>query len=179
MSYVSTLESILFVAGKPLSVQKLAKVLASTTDDVLAALLELKAKYGGESGVVLLQNSDEWQLVSNPENIAATEQFVKAEISGELTRAQLETLTVISYCGPITKPELEQLRGVNCSLILRNLLIRGLVKESDASGLLPAYEVTMEYLRHLGLSSLAELPDYAELHNHDFVTKALAPTSET
>lgn len=140
----------------------------------MAALQTLSEKYNRESGVVLVNNNDEWQLVSNADLKAVTEKFVKAEISGELTKAQLEALTVVAYCGPITKPELEQLRGVNCSLILRNLMMRGLVKEVDGDGLFPSYEVTMDYVRHLGLTSLSELPEYAELHNHSFVTQALA-----
>jgi segregation and condensation protein B len=176
MSLISQIESILFVAGKPLTAKKMAKVLNTKETDVAAALQELALKYNGEeSGVSLLHTNEEWQLVSSPENKDVTEQFVKAEISGELTRPQLETLTVISYCGPITKPEMEQIRGVNCSLILRNLLMRGLVKENeDVTNLLPTYEVTMEYLRHLGLKSLAELPDYNELHKHEYITNVLS-----
>lgn len=170
----SQLESILFVAGKPLSEKKLLKILNVRPEELGSALAHLSAKYGNEdSGVVLLHNNEEWQLASNPENKELAELFVKAELTGELTRPQLETLTVISYCGPITKPELEQVRGVNCSLILRNLLMRGLVKESDSESLLPSYEVTMEYLQHLGIMSLEELPEYSTLHNHEFITKNL------
>lgn len=175
MSLIKKLESILFVASKPLSTKKIAKVLGVNEGDVLSVLQELFQKYSAEeSGIVLLNNNDEWQMVSNPENKDVTENFVKAEVSGELTRPQLETLTVISYCGPITKPELEQIRGVNCSLILRNLMMRGLVKEhEDITNLLQKYEVTMEYVRYLGLQSISELPEYAELHQHEFITKAL------
>ena len=169
---ISQIESILFVAGKPLAPKKIAKVLTVKEIDVVNGLEELIAKYSAnDSGVVLLHTNDEWQLVSSPENKEVAEKFVKAEISGELTRPQLETLTVISYCGPITKHELEQIRGVNCSLIIRNLMMRGLVKENeDVTNLLPTYEATMEYLRHLGLQSLAELPEYQELHKHQYIT---------
>ncbi|MSU74919.1 MAG: SMC-Scp complex subunit ScpB [Candidatus Magasanikbacteria bacterium] len=175
----SKIESILFVAGKPLTAKKMAKVLGTQETDVSDALGQLMLKFSGaDSGVTLLHTNEDWQLVSNPANREIAEQFVKAEISGELTRPQLETITVISYCGPITKPELEQIRGVNCSLILRNLLMRGLVKENeDVANLLPTYEVTMEYLRHMGLISLEELPDYQELHKHEFITNVLAGTS--
>lgn len=173
MSLLAQVESILFVASKPLPLKKMAKVLNLSEEAVAEALRDLKNKYDLTAGVVLINNNDEWQLVSNPDNKTITENFVKAEISGELTKAQLETLTVISYCGPITKPELEQLRGVNCSLIIRNLMIRGLVKENDSEGLLPSYEVTMDYIRHLGLTSLTELPDYQELHAHQYVTTTL------
>lgn len=175
MSLVSQIESILFVASKPLTIKKIAKVLNVDESAVENEIKNLQSKYNQQdSGVVLMQTNSEFQLVSHPDNRAAAEHFMKAEVSGELTRPQLETLTVISYCGPITKPELEQIRGVNCSLILRNLLMRGLVKESDGeTNLLPTYEVTMEYLQHLGLNNLSDLPEYAELHNHEFVMNAL------
>lgn len=173
---LSKIESILFVASKPLGSKKLLKALNVSAEDLRAALEDLRVKYSTkESGITLLQNNDEWQLVASANNQAVTENFVKAEVSGELTRPQLETLTVISYCGPITKPELEQIRGVNCALILRNLMMRGLVKEQDnTTNLLPTYEVTMDYLRHLGLNKLSDLPDYDKLYNHEFVTAALA-----
>ena len=166
---LSKLESILFVASKPLAIKKLAKVLSAEEIAVTDALELLRAKYNHpESGIILLQNNNEWQMTSNPDNREAAENFLKAEVSGELTRPQLETLTVIAYCGPITKPELEQISGVNCSLILRNLMMRGLVKEvDDPSSLLPTFEVTMDYLRHLGINSLEELPDYGRLHRHE------------
>src|SRR3989344_4511227 len=172
MQINSSIESILFVASKPLTAKKIAAVLKVPEESVEAVLGDLAAKYSGEeSGIALLRNNKEWQMVSNSNNKEATENFVKAEVSGELTRPQLETLTVISYCGPITKPELEQIRGVNCSLILRNLMMRGLVKENeDGAGLLSVYEITMDYLRHLGLNSLQELPNYLELHKHPYIT---------
>ncbi|MCX6779934.1 MAG: SMC-Scp complex subunit ScpB, partial [Candidatus Magasanikbacteria bacterium] len=132
MSINSQIETILFVASKPLSFKKIAKVLQVEENVVLESLKELVTKYNqAESGMVVLQNNDDYQMVSNPDNKAIAENFLKAEVSGELTRPQLETLTVISYCGPITRPELDQIRGVNCSLILRNLMMRGLIKEND------------------------------------------------
>lgn len=174
MDAESQLESILFVASKPLSEKKLAKVLKISAEETAAALKKLKERYNNpDSGINLIQNQSEWQLASNPKNRAATEQFVKSEISGELTRPQLETLTVLSYCGPLTKPELEQIRGVNSSLILRNLIMRGLIKEvAEPAALLPQYEVTMDYVRALGIISLDQLPDYQELHNHQYLNLA-------
>jgi segregation and condensation protein B len=171
MSPRSQLESILFVASKPLALKKIAAVLNVSEPEAEALLNEVCLRYNDpESGIVLAQNGDEWQLVSRAENRELTEQFLKAEITEELTRPQLETLTVVSYCGPITKPELEQIRGVNCSVILRNLMLRGLVKElDDELHLLPRYQITMEYLRHLGLTSVEQLPEYAELHTYEFV----------
>ena len=180
MSINSQIETILFVASKPLSFKKIAKVLQVEENIALEALKDLVVKYNqADSGIMVLQNNDDYQMVSNPENKLAAENFLKAEVSGELTRPQLETLTVISYCGPITRPELDQIRGVNCSLILRNLMMRGLIKENDDNtALLPKYEVTMEYLRHLGLNSISELPDYEKLHQHQHITGALVTSTE-
>lgn len=177
-SLLSKLESILFVASKPLAVKKLAKVLGVEENIVTEELENLRTQYNTqESGIILLQNNNEWQMVSNPDNREAAENFLKAEVSGELTRPQLETLTVVAYAGPITKPELEQIRGVNCALILRNLMMRGLVKEvEDPTNLLPTFEVTMDYLRHLGINSLAELPDYDRLHKHENILSFLDPS---
>ncbi|MBI5729493.1 MAG: SMC-Scp complex subunit ScpB [Candidatus Magasanikbacteria bacterium] len=174
MLLATKLESLLFVASKPLTVKKLAKLLGDSEPGVLTALKDLAEKYSTDSGVRLITTGEEWQLATHPDNQTLVENVVKAEVTDELTRPQLETLTVISYCGPITKPELEQIRGVNCSLIIRNLLIRGLVKEVETGvNLVPTYEVTMEYLRHLGLTNISELPDYAALHQHEYITKAM------
>jgi segregation and condensation protein B len=176
MSLVTQLEAILFVASKPLTTKKLCEATGDASELVVQALADLGQKYAGESsGIHLVHAGEEWQLVTNPSERTIAERFMKAEISGELTKPQLETLTVISYCGPITRPELEQIRGVNCSLILRNLLMRGLIKESDElTALVPTFTVTVDYLRSLGLSSVEELPRYAELHKHEFIVGALA-----
>lgn len=180
MSFLSKLESILFVASKPLAQKKIAVVLNVSESEVASALEDLRAKHNNPgSGIVILQNNNEWQMAANPDNREVAENFLKAEVSGELTRPQLETLTVISYCGPITKPELEQIRGVNCSLILRNLMLRGLAKEVEGElNLLPVYEATMDYLRHLGINSLSELPNYAELHRHPYIENSIKDNVE-
>ena len=180
MNLISELESILFVASKPLSIKRLIKVLKKDSKEIIESLDVLIQKYNCEgSGIKILKNNDEYQMVSSPDNVDITEKFVKAEITGELTRPQLETLTVVSYCGPITKPELEQIRGVNCSLILRNLMMRGLVQESsNITKLLPAYEITLDYLRLLGLNNLEDLPDYKSLHDHEYVEKALSQNQQ-
>lgn len=180
MSIISQIESVLFVAGKPLNAKKISKVLNCSEEEAIESLERLFTKYNvTDSGVSIINNNGDFQMVSSAENKEAAEKFIKAEIGGELTKAQLETLTVISYRGPLTKPEIEQIRGVNCGLILRNLLIRGLIKEhEDPTGLLPKYEVTVEYLRHLGLNDIRELPDYETLHNHAYILKALGETAE-
>lgn len=175
MSLLSQIESILFVASKPLSNKAVAKTLRIDISKVEDALETLKLKYNQpESGIHILFDDEAVQMATNPDNATAIDSFVKDEISGELTRPQLETLTVAAYRGPITRPELEQIRGVNCALILRNLMVRGLVEESDdAEKLMPVYSLTFEALRHLGVMSVAELPEYADLHAHEHIEQAL------
>ncbi|MBI2444188.1 MAG: SMC-Scp complex subunit ScpB [Candidatus Magasanikbacteria bacterium] len=169
------LTALLFVAGKPLTTKKIAALLSVEVASAAESLRALAAQFSpADSGMVLLHNNGEWQLATNPAEHALVEKMVKAELSGELTRPQLEALTVVAYCGPLTKPELETVRGVNCSLILRHLMLRGLVEEADSAGeLLPRYCVSLEFLRHLGLTSVTELPDYAALHQHEYIVKAL------
>jgi segregation and condensation protein B len=137
------------------------------SEEAIAGVLnELKQKYNfPESGVQLVDAGDGVQFVSNPENAELVKRFVKDDFSGELTPASLETLTVIAFRGPITKPELEQIRGVNCSLILRNLLIRGLIiGDENKQNMQTYYQVTTDFLKHLGINSVEELPDYQKLH---------------
>ncbi len=74
---------------------------------------------------------------------------------------------MIAYRGPVTKPEIEQVRGVNCGIILRNLLIRGLVEEQeDPTRLQPVYTVSMDFLKELGLHNAGELPRFEDFHNN-------------
>ncbi|MBI4427438.1 MAG: SMC-Scp complex subunit ScpB [Candidatus Magasanikbacteria bacterium] len=180
MSLTSQIESILFVASKPLSARQIAKALGQKTVDVESALEDLKARYNQTaSGLRILHEGENYQMATDPDNSAAVDLFIKDEAAGELTKPQLETLTVIAYRGPITRPELEQIRGVNCAIILRNLLMRGLIDENeDQEKPLPVYSLSMEALRHLGVSSASELPDYSTLHKHEHLENTLNITEQ-
>src|SRR3989344_3217727 len=157
------IESILFVAGKPIAISKLAEVTGTTKPAVAEAVQALAQKHLDNSGFKLLQHGQEVELVTSPQNTELVREFLKKEELGELTRPQLEALAVIAYRGPIAKSELELIRGVNCSLILRNLQIRGLVEQlSDI--LVPTYQVTTDFLRFLGLIGISALPNYADLN---------------
>lgn len=170
-SLFSQLESILFVASKSLTVQQLAKAANVSVDKIRDSIETLKVKYNhDDSGIRILTTEDSVQMATNAENSAVVEQFMKDEVAGELTKAQLETLTVIAYRGPITRPELEQIRGVNCSIIIRNLLMRGLLEEHEsAEKLMSVYIVSTEALRHLGIDSVEQLPEYATLSQHEYL----------
>jgi segregation and condensation protein B len=164
---VSKLESVLFAAGKPLGLKKLAEVTQVTVGDVEQALSALQERYQSQShGLEVIVHQGEALLATHPDNSDLVRQFLKKEELGELTRPQLETLSVVAYRGPVTKSELEQIRGVNCSLILRNLMIRGLVEATDEESPIPKYQVTVDFLRFLGLKSAGELPHFESLSQH-------------
>lgn len=163
------LESLLFLAGKPISAKKLAELTDTPKSDVEKAAEELITDYENRKCGLLIQKAgDSYQMVSHPDLRALAQAYVKDEVSGELTKPSLETLTIIAYRGPISKSELEQVRGVNCSLILRNLMIRGLVEAGyDKQQATTLYNVTLDFVRFLGLAKVTELPDYEKLHNHE------------
>lgn len=171
MDRTTKIEAILFVASKPLTYKKLAKSLACSEAEAIEAIEVLKGRYNHEdSGIFLVESDGSVQLVTNPDASEYVEQFTKSEVMGELTRAQLETLTVVAYQQPITRPEIEQIRGVNCAVILRNLMLRGLVQEKDSKeAIMPTYSLTVDALRHLGVQSVQELPEYDTLHKHEYL----------
>ena len=165
------IESLVFISPKPVTVRSLVnflnkngeKVTIKQVEDVIE---ELKLKYNvEESGVKIVQVSDSVQMVTDSEFGGLIKKYLKEDITGELTPASLEALTVIAYRGPISKIELEQIRGVNCSMILRNLLIRGLITmEEDKVKMQQYYQVTIDFLKSLGLNLVTELPEYEKLH---------------
>lgn len=160
----STIESILFVASKPLTAGQIAKILEKDKAEVLAALSEIKNAHE-ESGIVLLESNDEWQFVTNAKNSTAVKNFLNTDLREKLTDATVETLAIIAYRQPIARSEIEAIRGVNCQYSLRHLLIRGLIQKipnpRDSRQML--YETTLEFLQHMGLKSVKELPEFEEL----------------
>lgn len=170
-SLKSKVESLLFITSRPLATKKIAELLKVKPDEARLVLSELYQDYQvSVGGIKLLKTKDEWQFGTSPENSSVVSQFLQEELSGELTRPQLETLTIIAYRGPITKMEIEQIRGINCSLILRNLLIRGLVEgREEGKNKASTYQATMDFLRFLGLTSVVELPNYKRLRSNEVI----------
>lgn len=175
------IESLLFVAGKPLSLKKIAEQVNGDKGEVKEILHRLMEEYQTEKrGIQIMEIDGEYQMSTSPDSSKMIKDFLKDEMTGELTRPALETLTIIAYRGPISKPELEQIRGVNCSLILRNLMIKGLVeaKTEDKSGEV-LYNITFDFMRYLGITKVSELPNYDKLSRHEILEKILNLSSET
>lgn len=171
------LEALLFVAGKPLSFKKLAQLIDQADVTVVEAAVEaLRRRYDERGGGLRIVVTDgEAQMVTSGETEPVVKQLVKDELTGELTKPSVETLTIIAYRGPISKLELERIRGINCSLILRNLMLRGLVEaEDDAQKHETYYRVTPDFLRHLNFTSVNDLPRYEELRANADINAFLA-----
>ena len=169
------LEAILFAVAKPLAKAQLKKQLDLSEEVLEEALLDLKTRWNTPtSGVHLLEHEEKVQMITNPDMADDVALFLKKEASGPLTRPALETLAVIAYRGPVTKPEIEQVRGVNCSMILRNLMIRGLIDEQqDLQRLQPVYRVTELFLKELGLHQVSELSDFESFFTNERITELM------
>jgi segregation and condensation protein B len=161
---ISKIESLLFVSNKPLTLKQIAKFSGSSEPDAQAALQELASKRNS-SGVVLLDAPDGYQLATNSENTEVVKNFLNADLRESLTEATVEVLAIIGYRQPISKAEIESIRGVNSQYSLRALLMRGLIEKipnpNDARGSM--YQVTTEFLQQMGITSVADLPDFNEL----------------
>lgn len=170
------IEAILFVATKPLTVKQLARAVDTEEAAVRDAIAEIvHARNVDDSGIHAVQNGDEVQFATNPECATIVEDYLNVELDPELTRPSVEALTIIAYRGPITKAEIEAIRGVNCSLIIRNLLLRGLITEQeDVRKMQPAYALSVDALRFFGVHSAQELPDYDALHTNAKIEQLLA-----
>ncbi|RRR72572.1 MAG: SMC-Scp complex subunit ScpB [Candidatus Viridilinea halotolerans] len=153
-------ESLLFVAGEPVTVRQLAQTLEVDEAALRVALDELAALYVGR-GVRLQRHGDQVQLVSAPESAAALARFLGVQTSGRLSSAALEVLAIIAYRQPLTRAQVDAVRGVDSSGTVRALLARDLICEAgrlETLGRPILYATTPTFLQQFGLGSLAELP---------------------
>ena len=159
------IEGALFLSGEPISAKKLASLVGVKTDQIEKALEELKKDYL-ERGFRLAHKDGEWQIVTAPEISQTLEKFVQSEYSCGLSRAALEVLAIVAYKGPLTRAEIEFIRGVNSVYSLRNLMMRGLIEKKDnpKDGRSHIYFISFDFLRHCGLTNISELPRYQEFH---------------
>ena len=165
MELKSLVESLLFVADLTVSVDSLATALDVSIEDVESVLLALDADYQGR-GIRLQRKGDRLQLVSAPEAGPQIQRFLGLEISGRLSAASLETLGIVAYRQPVTRAQVEAIRGVNSDSVLRSLIRRGLLEEvgrAQTAGLPILYGTTFEFLQQFGLQNLNDLPDWQEL----------------
>lgn len=159
-----------------MTIRQLSDIIKSSSKEIKAAGDALVKEYKDSGrGVQIIKNGAKLQMVSSPENAKIVQEFIKDETTGELSRPSLEALTIIAYRGPISKIDLDRIRGVNCSLILRNLLLRGLIEAKiDKQKKETYYTITFDFIRFLGINDVRELPEYEKLNKYDSIDRMLA-----
>ncbi len=150
------IESVLFFKNEPVSVGELSKLLNATSEQIKYAVKNLQDFYK-KRGIVIVTDGDLITFGTNPELSLLIETLEKEEFSRELSHAALETLSIILYRAPVSRREIDQIRGVNSSYTLRALLIRGLIERTGEGY---AYKPTLKLLEHLGVAKREELPEF-------------------
>jgi len=159
-----TLEALLFLSPEPVAVPDLAQAADCWPDDAEAALAELRAAYApGARGLVLRELAGGWTLTTAPEAEPAARRLLARPRTPPLTPAQAETLAIVAYLQPVSRPEITRIRGVSADSAAATLLERGLVEEAGRSQFgAVLYRTTPLFLKLFGLDSLEGLPDPAQ-----------------
>jgi len=167
ISLPAQVEALLFVAIEPATPGQIATALETTVQEVNRALDDLEASLRAR-GLRLQRFSGRVQLTTAPEAAEAIERFLGLEAASHLSRAALETLAIIAYQQPVTRPQVDSVRGVNSDGVMRSLLNKGLIQEggrAEGPGRPILYSTTPEFLQHFGLNSLTELPPLEQKEN--------------
>ena len=171
------LEAMLFVAGEPVTTGQLATALDVAPSVIERGLNELDAALTSR-GLRLQRHAGRVQLTTAPQLAELIERFLGLEATSHLSRAALETLAIIAYQQPVTRPQIDSVRGVKSDSMMKSLLHKGLILESgraDGPGRPILYSTTPEFLQHFGLNSILEMPSLAkpeeEVDTHDEMLK--------
>lgn len=167
------LEALLFVAAEPVTSAQLAAALDISTSVIERGLNELDAALSTR-GLRLQRHAGRVQLTTAPQLADLIEVFLGLEATSHLSRAALETLAIIAYQQPVTRPQIDSIRGVNSDSMMKSLLNKGLILESgraDGPGRPILYSTTPEFLQHFGLNSILELPPLAKPEGEEEMTQ--------
>ena len=154
-------EALLFVAPSSTSLKQLADALGVSTQKVSTAIKNLDEQLAVR-GIRIQENKGRYQLTTAPELAEDVEMFLHLESTARFTAASLETLAIIAYQQPITRPSIDAIRGVNSDSVIRNLLSKGLIEEtgrSEGPGRPILYGTSPEFLQYFGLASIKDLPE--------------------
>ncbi len=162
----SIIESVLLVSGEAVAIKDIAEKTRYTEKEIMSAGRELQEKYGKDCGINLLIFNKKFQFASNPNNAQAVSDVLQPIKERELSRSMLEVAAIIAYKQPVTRIDLEELRGSNSEFALQNLLKLGVIEvvgRKDTVGKPVLFGTTDAFLKRFQISSLNELPDYDEL----------------
>ncbi|MDO8601620.1 MAG: SMC-Scp complex subunit ScpB [bacterium] len=174
---ISALQALLFIYGEPMDVKKAAitlEVKPAEVEEAAKSLAQLLTD--SKSGLALIFYDSKIQLTTKPEFSSLLEKIVKSELNEALTPAGLETLSIIAYSAPVSRAEIDYIRGVNSTFILRSLLLRGLIdrdldpKRSNAY----IYKPSFDFLKHVGVSRVEDLPEFEKFSK---LTAQLRPSA--
>lgn len=160
---IARIEALLFVASSPVTPAQLGEALNMDTKEVEAILKELETMYIDQRGVNLQWHGGRVQLTTAPEYGADVEKFLGLEATQRLSKAAIETLAIIAYRQPVTRPGIDAVRGVSSDGVIKSLLSKGLIQEvgrAEGPGRPILFSTTAEFLQHFGMSSLSQLPPY-------------------
>lgn len=163
MNIKSVLESLLFAWGEPLSLGEISKLLDIPERNISAIFDEMieHSANNKDSGLIIQKFGNSYQITTKKENYTYIQELLQTTVNKSLSTAAMETLSIIAYKQPVTKVEIELIRGVKCSNVVKGLLDKQLIKEVgklDKPGRPTLYATTDEFLRHFGLNSIDELP---------------------
>jgi segregation and condensation protein B len=163
------LEAILFVAAEPVPTGQLAAALDVAVSVIERGLNELDASLSVR-GLRLQRHAGRVQLTTAPQLAELIERFLGLESTTHLSRAALETLAIVAYQQPVTRPQIDSIRGVNSDSMIKSLLNKGLILETgrtDGPGRPILYSTSPEFLQHFGLSSILDMPPLARTDNEE------------
>lgn len=167
MNLKSILESILFVNENPVTVEEIVRALDIEKEKIIESLELLRKEYAErESGISIVKVAGGYQMCSSASNAEWIRKIYKERFKQHLSRASLEVLAIIAYKQPVTKLEIESIRGVNCTEVLKTLLNMGLIKIAGRKNVLGRpflYRTSRKFLEYFGLNSLSELPRLDEI----------------
>ncbi len=164
LNLIAKIEALLFVATGPITAVHLATIIAVPAEEIEVGLEKLRERYkgsDGEYGIRLQKHKDRYQLTTAPGASSLIEKYLGLAESSHLSQASLETLAIVAYRQPVTRPQVDAIRGVNSDAVLKNLLSKGLIQEigrAEAPGRPILYSTTPDFLQHFGINSLEELP---------------------
>lgn len=162
-SLSAIIEALLFISTSPIGVSQLAKSLEEPEKNIQVALEELQQYYDNSRALMLQWHNHKVQLTTAPFMGEVIENFLGVEVTTTLSQAALEALAIVAYRQPITRPEIDEVRGVNSDGVVRNLLSKGLIEEvgrREGVGRPVLYATTADFLSYFGLSSLDNLPAF-------------------
>ena len=162
------IESVLYVSGTQVSIKDIAEKLEVTEQDVKKAVKTLSDKYGKDCGIHLITFNNKVQFCSNPEYAEEVSSVLNPIKERELSKSMLEAAAIIAYKQPVTRIDLEEIRGVNSEYVIQKLLELGIIEpvgRKDAVGRPVLFGTTDNFLKRFQISSLDELPDYEDLIN--------------